>query len=151
MRELEDKAVRDKQAAIDQAIQEAPKEVQIPSYLTVREFAQALHLSLPLLMTELMKNGILSSVNERLDFDTAAIVAEDLGFSVKRSTEAASDKGTVAIEEKIKALQTVKGGEDETVIKNATDDLSKEIQKIGEAMMKNQPPQSEQKPDEEKK
>ena len=102
MRELEDKAVRDKQAAIDQAIQEAPKEVQIPSYLTVREFAQALHLSLPLLMTELMKNGILSSVNERLDFDTAAIVAEDLGFSVKRSTEAASDKGTVAIEEKIK-------------------------------------------------
>ena len=74
MRELTDKAARDKQAAIDQAIQEAPKEVELPPYLTVREFSQALHLSLPLLMTELMKNGILSSVNERLDFDTASIV-----------------------------------------------------------------------------
>src|SRR3989338_3674104 len=102
MRELEDRAVREKQAAIDQAIQEAPKEVQLPPYLTVREFAQALHLSLPLLMTELMKNGILSSVNERLDFDTASIVAEDLGFTVRRSSEAASEAGTVAIEEKIK-------------------------------------------------
>ena len=102
MRELTDKAARDKQAAIDQAIQEAPKEVELPPYLTVREFSQALHLSLPLLMTELMKNGILSSVNERLDFDTASIVAEDLGFTVRRSSEAASEAGTVAIEEKIK-------------------------------------------------
>lgn len=102
MRDLIDKAARDKRAAIDQAIQEAPKEVELPPYLTVREFSQALHLSLPLLMTELMKNGILSSVNERLDFDTVSIVAEDLGFTVRRSLEAASEAGTVAIEEKIK-------------------------------------------------
>ena len=50
MRELDDRAKRDKQAAIDQAIQDSPKEVELPPYLTVREFAQALHLSLPLFL-----------------------------------------------------------------------------------------------------
>lgn len=105
MRDLKDRASREKQEAIEQAIQAAPKEVVLPSEVTVRELAQALHLSLPLLMTELMKSGILSSVNERLDFDTASIIAEDLGFSVKRSSEESSGEGSEAMEDKLKAAK----------------------------------------------
>ena len=31
-------------------------------------------------MRELMSNGILAALNERIDFNTAAVIAEDLGF-----------------------------------------------------------------------
>ncbi|HEY4506489.1 MAG TPA: molecular chaperone DnaK [Candidatus Paceibacterota bacterium] len=43
------------------------------------------------------------------------------------------------VEDKIKALQAVKESGDTIVIKNATEELSREMQKIGESMMKNNP------------
>jgi translation initiation factor IF-2 len=60
--------------------QESEKVVKLPSVLTVREFAARLNLGVSKIITELMKNGILASLNERLDYSTAAIIAEDLGF-----------------------------------------------------------------------
>ena len=38
----------------------------------------------PRVMQELMRNGILAAINERIDFDTASILAEDLGFRAER-------------------------------------------------------------------
>lgn len=58
----------------------ATREVALPPVSTVRDFASRLELPIPRVMQELMRNGILASLNERIDFDTAAIVAEDLGF-----------------------------------------------------------------------
>ncbi len=58
---------------------DAPR-VKIPQTLTVREFATALNMPVAKVMQELMKAGILASLNERIDFETAVIVAEDLGF-----------------------------------------------------------------------
>jgi translation initiation factor IF-2 len=58
---------------------DAPR-VKIPQTLTVREFATALNMPVAKVMQELMKAGILASLNERIDFETAMIVAEDLGF-----------------------------------------------------------------------
>lgn len=58
---------------------DAPR-VSIPQTLTVREFATALNMPVAKVMQELMKAGILASLNERIDFETAMIVAEDLGF-----------------------------------------------------------------------
>ncbi len=63
--------------------------VSIPQTLTVREFATALNLPIAKVMQELMKAGILASLNERIDFETAVIVAEDLGFIAE--PEASSD------------------------------------------------------------
>jgi translation initiation factor IF-2 len=62
---------------------EGAQEVQtiaLPNVITVREFASLLNLPVPRVMQELMKNGILASLNERIDFNTASIIAEDLGF-----------------------------------------------------------------------
>ncbi len=56
------------------------KQILIPSVITVRDFASKLDLPVPRLMQELMHNGILASINERIDFDTASILAEDLGY-----------------------------------------------------------------------
>ena len=46
--------------------------VPIPAYIRVKDFSEKLGVALPKVMAELMKNGVLSSMNEEIDFDTAA-------------------------------------------------------------------------------
>src|SRR3989338_1837391 len=62
------------------------KTITIPAQVRVKEFAEKMHLPLPKVMAELMKNGVLSSMNEMIDFDTAAIVGAELGFEVTQET-----------------------------------------------------------------
>ncbi|MCB9798981.1 translation initiation factor IF-2 [Candidatus Nomurabacteria bacterium] len=62
------------------------KAVTLPDFVTVKEFANRLELSVTAVITELMKNGILANQNQDIDFDTAAIMAEELGFSVERES-----------------------------------------------------------------
>ncbi|MBN1585342.1 translation initiation factor IF-2 [Candidatus Uhrbacteria bacterium] len=59
------------------------KSVTLPKLISVRDFAAKLSLPLNVCIGELMKNGILASVNEQIDRDTASIVAEDLGYRVE--------------------------------------------------------------------
>lgn len=66
--------------------------VELPDIFTVREFASSLNLPVTTLMHELMKNGILVAMNERIDFDTAHIIAEDLGFNVTKASGANVDQ-----------------------------------------------------------
>ncbi|MBI2484912.1 translation initiation factor IF-2 [Candidatus Uhrbacteria bacterium] len=60
------------------------KNVTLPPVLTVREFAERLQLPIARVMQELMRAGILASLNENIDFDTAAILAGDLGYEATR-------------------------------------------------------------------
>lgn len=66
--------------------------VELPQVLAVREFAALLGLPINKVISELMKNGILAAVNERIDFTTASIIAQDLGFEVKPAQISASQK-----------------------------------------------------------
>ena len=68
------------------AVKEKVK-VKLPQVITVREFAARLNLPVTGVIKELMKNGILASLNERIDYETAAIVAEDMGFLVEKVLE----------------------------------------------------------------
>jgi len=61
------------------------KEIAINDTIVVKDFAEEMKLPVAKLMSELMKNGIMVSLNERIDFDTATIIAEDLGFKVIKS------------------------------------------------------------------
>ncbi|MBU2236352.1 translation initiation factor IF-2, partial [Patescibacteria group bacterium] len=63
------------------------KEISIPEQIVIKELAEKMNLPVTDLIAELMKNGIMSSMNERIDFDTAGIIAEDLGFEVKKVEE----------------------------------------------------------------
>ncbi len=56
------------------------KTLIIPATITVRKFSEILKLPLGTVITELMKNGILATINEKIDFETASIIAQDLGF-----------------------------------------------------------------------
>lgn len=57
--------------------------VVLPSRLLVRDLAGSLGSSPISIIRELMKNGVMANINQEIDFDTAAIVAADLGFEAQ--------------------------------------------------------------------
>ena len=50
------------------------KPITLPALIRVRDFAQKLGLPLSKVIAALMKNGVLSAMNEMIDFDTASII-----------------------------------------------------------------------------
>ncbi len=54
--------------------------LEIPHVLTVKELGELMGVSPVEVIKELMKNGVMASINQSIDFDTAAIVATDMGF-----------------------------------------------------------------------
>jgi translation initiation factor IF-2 len=48
--------------------------------MTVKELGEHLNVAAVEVIKELMKNGVMAAINQSIDFDTAAIVAHDLGF-----------------------------------------------------------------------
>ena len=56
------------------------KTIQIAGSITVDELAQALGLSVTELIGTLFKNGIVATINQRLDFETASIIIDELGL-----------------------------------------------------------------------
>jgi translation initiation factor IF-2 len=54
--------------------------IEISDFLTVRELADIMEASPIDVIKELMNNGIMANINQQIDFDTAAIVAEEMGF-----------------------------------------------------------------------
>ena len=65
------------------------KIVAIADSVTVGELAETLNLPVTTLVGELFKNGIAATINQRLDFDTATIVVEELGLDVTLEKKAA--------------------------------------------------------------
>ncbi len=63
------------------------KPVVLPSSVTVKKLSELLDLPVSAVITELMKNGILATINEEIDFDTASIIASDLGFEAAAAEE----------------------------------------------------------------
>ncbi len=69
---------------------EASKIILVPDYLTVRELAELIDSSPIDVMKTLISNGIMASINQQIDFDTAAIVVEELGFSAQSASAVAA-------------------------------------------------------------
>ena len=71
------------------------KIVNITDSITVDELAGALNLSVTTLIGELFKNGIVATINQRIDFETAVIVVEELGLKdVELKKKAKADEVT---------------------------------------------------------
>ncbi|MDD5071662.1 MAG: translation initiation factor IF-2 [Patescibacteria group bacterium] len=66
---------------------EEKKIISVPNFITVRDFAALAQIPVNKVLVELMKNGIFTSMNEKIDFDTAAIIGADLNLEVKLSGE----------------------------------------------------------------
>lgn len=73
----------------------AEKIVTIAGSITVGELAETLNLPVTTLIGELFKNGIVATINQRIDFETASIIVEELGIDVeleKKETSSAPEK-----------------------------------------------------------
>jgi len=66
--------------------EEAVKSVALPEIVTVKKLAELLHVPVASVIMELMKNKIIATINEEIDFDTASIIASDLGFQATADT-----------------------------------------------------------------
>ena len=75
-----------------QQIKQKTGPVMIPGQISVKEFAEKAGVQVPKVISALMKNGVLASINQQIDFDTAALVAMELGVSVER------EAGSVSVE-----------------------------------------------------
>ena len=56
------------------------KKIEISTSITVRDLAQIMQTSPIDVIKALMSNGVMASINQQVDFDTAAIVASEMGF-----------------------------------------------------------------------
>jgi translation initiation factor IF-2 len=59
---------------------EGRKVVTIPDLITVRQLAELLGVSPIEVIKELIADGIMANINQTIDYDTAAVVASDIGF-----------------------------------------------------------------------
>lgn len=66
---------------------EVSEAIEVPSVLTVREFAEKLKLPVTQVISQLVKDGVMATINESIDFDTMTIIADELGFELQLKTE----------------------------------------------------------------
>jgi translation initiation factor IF-2 len=59
------------------------KTIEFPSSITVRDLALSMQASPIQVIKILMSNGVMANINQTVDFDTAAIVASELGFEAR--------------------------------------------------------------------
>jgi translation initiation factor IF-2 len=60
-----------------------PKVIELPEAMTVRDLARSLRVNPIDVIKELMANGIVVSINQTIDYETAEIVAAELGFETQ--------------------------------------------------------------------
>lgn len=89
-----------------EAARKAPVKVLIPDEITVSELASRMKKTGAEVVKKLMLDGVMASLNDTIDFDTAAIVAEELGCKVEHEV-------VVTIEEKL--IDTAEDKEEDLV------------------------------------
>lgn len=60
--------------------------VEIPDSLAVRQLAERMNVSPIDVIKELMVAGVMANINQQIDYETAAIVAQEMGFEPKKET-----------------------------------------------------------------
>ena len=67
--------------------------VKIPDEITVGELASRMKKTATEVIKTLLKNGVMATINQTIDFDTAEFVATEMGCKVEREVVARSDGG----------------------------------------------------------
>lgn len=62
-------------------------DVIIPAVVTVKDFATMIEIPVADVIKTLMSNGIMATLNERIDFDTASIIADEFGVTIIKSEQ----------------------------------------------------------------
>jgi translation initiation factor IF-2 len=71
--------------------------IEIPEAITVKDFSGRINQPVTEVIKALMKNGVMATINENIDFETAVIIAEEFGI---KCCEAKKEETKVVVEEK---------------------------------------------------
>ncbi len=62
--------------------------VVVHEVLSLKEFSEKIWVTLPKLIAEFMKNGMMMTINSKIDFDTASLIAEAFEVKLEKDTSA---------------------------------------------------------------
>lgn len=79
---------QEEKISAEEAAKTGGQELKIPEKITVKQFAEKVNKRVADMIGILMRNGIMATINETLDYETAAIIAEDLGYTPALSLDA---------------------------------------------------------------
>jgi len=99
---------REKQRAL-QMLQEQTKivrEVVVPETITVQELANRMAERSGDVIKALMKNGVMATINQNIDADTAELIVTEFGHKIKRVSEADVELGLVGEADPLESLQS---------------------------------------------
>lgn len=86
-REEKNKEEQQVKLAQEEKKAQEPKKYFVPQIVTVKDFADILGLEATDVIKQLIQEGIMATINEEIDFETAAIIAEELGFKIELKRE----------------------------------------------------------------
>ncbi|MBT4119360.1 MAG: translation initiation factor IF-2 [Candidatus Peribacter sp.] len=102
-----DKSSGKKRTPAKKAVDQKPKEeatvhqeqikkkdgvVMLPDQITVKEFAEKTGIQVPKVIQALMSNGVMANITQNIDYDTAAVIAVDMGVNVQKEESAATSE-----------------------------------------------------------
>lgn len=90
----------------DEVLPKEKKTVVVPRVITVRAYAELAGIPVNRVLMELMKNGVFTSINEKIDFDTACIIGENLNLDIQLDEQKIEDN-----EHEDKKLKTILANE----------------------------------------
>jgi translation initiation factor IF-2 len=76
------------------------RKIELPPAMSVKQLADTLGVSGVEVIKQLMQNGVMASINQAIDFDTAAVVATDFGYEVTEKAESEVAPDACAEEDK---------------------------------------------------
>lgn len=72
--------------------------IAVPSVITVKQLSELLDRSVNEVITTLIRFGVMANINQDIDFDTASIVADELGISIVEESIQTAAAPEVAVE-----------------------------------------------------
>lgn len=63
-------------------------EIALPPIVKVADFARALELPVGEVLSTLLRSGVMATLNDDIDYETAAIIAEELGYKTREDVSA---------------------------------------------------------------
>jgi translation initiation factor IF-2 len=82
---------RDRDDAADGAAVEDANILRVTEFVSVRELAERLNVSVPQIIAKCLELGLLVTINQRLDTETITIIASEFGFKVELLKEYGED------------------------------------------------------------
>lgn len=75
---------KDKEKEVENNTSQKKEIIKLPAFITVKELAEVLKASVSDVISILIKNGVSAAINDTIDYETAAVIALDLGIETKQ-------------------------------------------------------------------